>query len=625
VRPERILHSEKGSIAGDSRLVDLIARWEAARENGIPISPEELCKNCPEFLEPLRSAIARRHGNNSVTVSALEVDTGPTTDLGTKRLQPPAHRGTSYQPGQTVAEFTLLREIGKGGFGQVFETEDSFLRRRVAIKFLHSKALEDPAARDQFLGEARAMAALNNDHVVPIYQVGQDGDNLFLVMPLLAGETLAAKLDREGILPPDECVRIAHELTAGLSAIHAKGLIHRDLKPANVWLEAGTGRVKILDLGLADEVENLRQAASAGTPAFMSPEQVDGETLDFRSDLFSLGAILYECLTARRAFPGRTLSETIDAVRRAQPLPLDRANPAAPAELRELVEALLQKERQRRPVSAQAVAAALLQPGDVSSHSVVSPTSPIPVRRWRWLVGGAVALVLISLGFFALLSRLDSQPTMAKRSSSPSPKSPQPLPPLTIEQLEVTPLQPLSSTLWKDLPPLSRGLQTYMTTEHAIDVKAKLSRPAYCYMLLYRSDGEHVLLFPHGEEVIPPLTDQPRYPPRGENVAYQLNDGPGVWVVSVVASDRPLPSYQDWKATHTSGPWEPHDDPQQLAAVLIDNGQTWTTPTRGGGFAQNSRGEIKISGRARIKPLVDWWTEQSGGAVKALAFPVVEK
>lgn len=251
----------------------------------------------------------------------------------------------------------------------------------------------------------------------------------------------------------------------GLSAIHAKGLIHRDLKPANIWLEAGTGRVKILDLGLADEVANLRQGVCAGTPAYMSPEQIVGEPLDFRTDLFSLGAIFYECLTARKAFPGKHLTETIDLVQRAKPIPLSQANPATPVPIRELVTALLQKDRSQRPVSAQAVLELLPQSSEPSTRSTVQPIQPpSPQRRWLLpLLMAALVLMLGALSFFAYLAGRQ-QPSTPTLSTLPTPPTPPttapalppsvPVTPLAIESLEVTPLQPLPGNRWQELQPL---------------------------------------------------------------------------------------------------------------------------------------------------------------------------
>jgi hypothetical protein len=163
----------------ESRLLDLVARWEAARDSGNPIKPEELCAGCPEMLPALRSALIRLHGSNavdggslpfSVVTRAFERISKPTTD-------PPADGG--YRIGEEVAGFRLLRQIGQGGFGQVFEAEDPVLKRPVAIKFLLPQAYARPGIQELFLSEARSMAAIQHDHVVPIFQVGQVDSNLF--------------------------------------------------------------------------------------------------------------------------------------------------------------------------------------------------------------------------------------------------------------------------------------------------------------------------------------------------------------------------------------------------------------------------------------------------------------
>lgn len=528
---------------------------------------------------------------------------------------------STYRVGQTVAGFMLLKEIGAGGFGQVFASEDTKLGRRVAVKLLNSKALAQPESHARFLNEARALAAVTNDYVVPILQIGQDGDTLFLVMPLLAGETLQAKLERDGIVPLSEFFRLVRELGLGLAAIHAKGLIHRDLKPANVWLEAGTGRVKILDFGLADAVTNLRRGGSAGTPAYMSPEQINGEPLDFRSDLFSLGAILYECLTACKAFPGTSFSETIHAVLRGQPLPLEQANPAVPKEVRQLVTAMLEKDRGQRPVSVHEMLAALppLQPQDAGTSSAVLPQPPQDARR-HWPLSISFALAAVALAAFAGWRGLGT--VVPSGPSVVSPKEPVPLAKLTIESIDVTPIELLPDGTGKDLLPLNQALRQLVTTTHSIDVKAKLSRPGYSYIVLYRSDGEAILLYPYRDDEIPPLTDQANYPPPRKNVAYQLNDGPGIWAVSVIASESPLPSFRDWQAGHPAAPWTAQTDPTALASVVIDDGVEWSTATHDGGLSRGSRGEISLARRVPIEPLLDYWQEAAKAAVKVIAFPV---
>lgn len=590
-------------MTGETDLFDFVARWEAAREKGFSLTLGEICRERPELIDAVRSAIWKLHGKD-----ALEsVANADETQSFIRRVEDQPTPGSRYRVGQQVAGFRLIREIGHGGFGEVFEAEDPKLLRKVAIKLLSPKAVSRPGMREQFLGEARSMAALQHDHVVPIYQVGEVDGHPFLVMPLLVGETLADRLSREGSLPPEETRRIGRELCLGLAALHAKGLIHRDIKPANIWLEISTGRVKLLDLGLADEAANLRAAGSAGTPAYMSPEQVDGLELDFRSDLFSVGAVLYECVTGRRAFPGQNLTEIFDAVRRAQPVPVRQANPGVPADLVELITRLLSKDRAARPASAREV---------VERLTPVQTTYPPRLPLGKWRVGlGALLVILIGVAAIVAVTRRGPGPT------TPPPVAPPttPVPPLAIDSLQVIPWQVTGDRLDHPLPPLGARDQILPTTANAIEVEVRLSRPAYSYILLYRSDGQDTCLFPQDDTDVPPLTDRPRYPSKRPEARYVLDDGPGIWAVAVVACDQPLPCYRDWRQLHSPHPWQPQTDPQRLTVALLDDGLRW----RGLGISETySRGEKRF----KLHPyqqLVDWLKERiDGGEVKAVAFPV---
>ena len=201
--------------------------------------------------------------------------------------------------------YRVLKVLGHGGMGVVFEAEDPQLRRKVALKAMLPTLAASETARKRFLREAQTAAAIEHDHIVPIFQVGEDRGVPFIAMPLLKGEPLDRRLLRESRLPLSEVIRIGRETAAGLAAAHKKGLIHRDIKPANLWLEE-TGRVKILDFGLAraaaDSGQLTQSGAIIGTPAYMAPEQVDGKTLDARCDLFSLGCVLYRLSTGELPF-----------------------------------------------------------------------------------------------------------------------------------------------------------------------------------------------------------------------------------------------------------------------------------------------------------------------------------
>jgi eukaryotic-like serine/threonine-protein kinase len=182
-----------------------------------------------------------------------------------------------------LGPYRVVGALGKGSAGIVLEAEDQQLGRTVALKVLKPVLAANAAASRRFLREARAAAALTHDHIVPIYHVGADRGIPYLVMPLLAGETLERRFRRQGILPLSEVLRIGREVATGLAAAHERGLVHRDIKPGNLWLEAGSGRVRILDFGLARiEEEDGQQSHSGGpvgTPAYMAPEQARGETV----------------------------------------------------------------------------------------------------------------------------------------------------------------------------------------------------------------------------------------------------------------------------------------------------------------------------------------------------------
>jgi len=238
------------------------------------------------------------------------------------------------------------------------------------------------------------MASVKHEHVVTIYQVGEDRGVPFLAMELLEGETLDDRLRREGRLPVAEAVRIGREIAEGLDAVHGRGLLHRDVKPANVWLEGTRGRVKILDFGLArggDDATLTREGAIVGTPAFMAPEQINAEPLDARCDLFSLGCILYRMLTGSVPFKGKDVLSTLKAVATEDPPPVRTLEPRAPPALDALVRRLLSKGREGRPASARAVADEL--------KAIERGAASVPSRRrWPALVAAALLVALAAVG-----------------------------------------------------------------------------------------------------------------------------------------------------------------------------------------------------------------------------------
>ncbi len=260
-----------------------------------------------------------------------------------------------------LAHYRILKVLGQGGMGIVFLAEDTQLLRHVALKVIRPEVGQSLSNRQRFLREARAMAQVRSDHVVTVHEVGQSDGACYLAMELLDGESLDRWMAREGTLPLGDAVRIGREMALALAAAHARGLIHRDVKPANIWLEAPTRRVKLLDFGLARPLDTnvhlTKSGMIVGTPMYMAPEQALGETLDSRADLFSLGCVVYQMVTGRPPFEGKTTLAVLSAVITETPPSPSQLNPAISTPLSNLLTRLLAKQPVGRPESAEAVSA----------------------------------------------------------------------------------------------------------------------------------------------------------------------------------------------------------------------------------------------------------------------------
>ena len=259
-----------------------------------------------------------------------------------------------------LGPYVVRKVLGIGAMGVVFQAEDSRLKRPVALKVMRPSLATIDEYHRRFTREARLAAALEHDHLVPIYEVGTDCGIPYLAMKLLQGETLEDRLNRvRGGLSPAESLRVAREIAEGLHVAHERGLIHRDIKPANIWLEAGRDRVKILDFGLArgtgEDGQFTRAGAVIGTPAYMSPEQAKADDVDARCDLFSLGAVLYRTATGDMPFAGKDTLTMLAAVTSRTPPAPHKVNPALPPAFSELIMRLLAKDPARRTQTAREV------------------------------------------------------------------------------------------------------------------------------------------------------------------------------------------------------------------------------------------------------------------------------
>jgi len=284
-----------------------------------------------------------------------------------------------------ISRYRILRQLGSGGMGEVYAAEDERLRRKVAIKLIAADKASDSAARQRFEREAQAASALNHPNICTIFEINDHEGQPFLVMEYLEGQDLG-KLSAAGPAELSSLLKWGVELTDALAAAHSHGIVHRDIKPANVFVN-NRGNAKILDFGLAmlqepsngDTVSKLSTALTCmgspmGTVAYMSPEQARGEELDARTDLFSLGAVLYELAAGQTPFPGPTPAVVFSSILTANPIPLSQTRTDVPPELERIINKALQKDRQARYQSAEEMKQDLnrLRPRQRTTH----PRSP---------------------------------------------------------------------------------------------------------------------------------------------------------------------------------------------------------------------------------------------------------
>ncbi len=304
--------------------------------------------------------------------------------------------------GKSILHYTVVKKLGSGGMGVVYEAQDSRLGRHVALKFLPREFEQDPRALERFKQEARAASALNHPNICTIYAIEDADGQSFIAMELLEGQSLGEKIDGHP-LPLDRILDIGIQITDALDVAHNKGIVHRDLKPANIFLTT-RGQAKILDFGLAKLMHDRRAALetvgsnapamaatmltspgmAVGTIAYMSPEQARGEELDGRSDLFSLGGILYEMATGKLPFEGNTSAVIFQGILDRNPRPAAELNPAVPLKLQEIIDKALEKDVELRYQSAAEMRADLKRLKRDSSGFVsragVSAAAPIDTR-----------------------------------------------------------------------------------------------------------------------------------------------------------------------------------------------------------------------------------------------------
>ena len=326
--------------------------------------------------------------------------------------RPPQQSGDARP--ERIGDYAILRQLGQGGMGRVYEAYDNKLDRKVAIKTVLPHLLAEPEKLVRFLAEARTAARIHHPHVVCVHSVEDSAEGPYLVQQLVAGESLETVLSREP-LSMEQTLRLAKDVASGLAAAHRQGIVHRDIKPANILLAEVDGRAVVSDFGLARSIDDPRLTASgfiAGTPEYLSPEQAQGRAIDARADLFSLGAVLYAAVSGASPFRADNAWASVHRVCDYTPPLLHKAHPHVPEWFAQLVARLMEKDPNLRPQSAQAVIEVLAEADDTSRIDGATITES---RRRR--VGPYVAAGVLSIGMLcwgvALWIQRDSRPQLS--------------------------------------------------------------------------------------------------------------------------------------------------------------------------------------------------------------------
>jgi WD40 repeat protein/serine/threonine protein kinase len=379
----------------DERLTELLLTWEESVASGTPLSAAELCRAAPELTPALQQKIDR--------LQAIDRFINPPAETN-GALESAAAAAADIPNAPHLPGYEFLGELGRGGMGVVFKARQQSLGRLVAVKTLAGSRWGQPGCLTRLRQEAQALSRINHRHVVQVIDIVETSDAVSLVLEYVDGENLSRR-QNGAPLPSQEAARLALNLARTLAAVHAEGLLHRDIKPANVLISRN-GDIKISDFGLAKEAgttDGLTVTGDVlGSPGYMAPEQAEGRTadVDVRTDLYALGATLYEMLTGRRPFVGGSVVETLDQVRHHEPVAPRLLNPGVPADLETICLKCLEKDRARRFTSADELA------GELERYLRGEPIRSRPISasdralRWCWrrpAVAGLLGLTGVAL------------------------------------------------------------------------------------------------------------------------------------------------------------------------------------------------------------------------------------
>jgi hypothetical protein len=511
--------------------------------------------------------------------------------------------------------------------GEVYRARHGRLDKLVALKVLPAAALNTPERVARFLREMKAVGRLDHPNVVEAHDAGEEAGVVYLAMKLIDGTDLDALVKQRGPLPVPEACELARQAAVGLQYLHERGLVHRDVKPSNL-MRTAEGVVKVLDLGLArwwSAAEGAAELSAAGavlgTPDYLAPEQVRAAAVDGRADLYGLGGTLFYLLTARAPFAHhRGAYEKFKAHDQEQPPDVRSLRPEVPDGVAELVGRLLAKQPQDRPASAAEAAEALA--GFTETVTLLPPGPRTGRHRSRrlWLAVCGACVAALSLGL-ALWWTARDRPRQGPAVSAINDGLGAVTEKVRVLGLEV--VHYANEGGRGDRPAGVLGQKSFATRrDDSVEVRARLSRPAYAYLIAFRPDGTDDLCFPEKADEEPPLTQRPAYPFASQDVNYGLNEGEGLEVFAVVVSSRPLPAYKAWRAGRGAPPWGTHAATPDV--VWWDDG-TDLLPLTADGSLERAAGQ-EVRGKTPVARLAAWLRQAPEvEAVAAVGFAVLPR
>lgn len=478
----------------DEQLRMLMTEADESGETAIAASHVEACEHCQHRLSQLLShdevcveAVQLLQGGSEFVASLRSDATASfeqrdaadplhvreensSEEIDDRELLSPSHPEMLGR----IGRYEIERRLGSGGMGVVYKGFDTELNRSVAIKVLAPHLATNGPARQRFGRESRAIAAVVHEHVVAIHNVESSGPHPYLVMQYVPGESLQSRIERDGPLSVEEILRIGMQTASGLAAAHEQGIVHRDVKPANILLEAGLERVLLTDFGLArtaDDASLTQTGIVAGTPHYMSPEQANGEAIDHRSDLFSLGSVLYFIATGHPPFRADRAMGVLHRICHHPHRPVWQSNPQLPDSLCYLIDQLLEKRPNKRPGNASEVKERMLKM--LQRTYVQRPglwtRCKRTLYRHRRPMGAVGVLGAVSLIAFAAFLALGGNGLLRSDAGNPAgPSIPQPIVPEPPSTSEMPPIEeppvPVQVEKLSDLPTdLQQTLQSWMS------------------------------------------------------------------------------------------------------------------------------------------------------------------